>query len=130
MKPKTTKILYWTAIPIFSLLMLMDGIAGLMRVEGGKQSISHLGYPVYLLSIVGFAKVCGVIALIQTKYPILKEWAYAGFTISFIGAFASRAFVGDSVGLLIPPIVMLAIMFGTYFLWKRYSSSQQTNQFL
>ena len=120
MKPKTIKIIYWITTLLFSLLMLMDGMAGLMRVEGGKQGMIHLGYPMYILSIVGMAKVLGVIAIVQTKYQIVKEWAYAGFAITFIGACASRAFAGDGPGLLIPPLIMLAFMFLTYFLWKRY----------
>jgi hypothetical protein len=48
-----------------------------------------------------------------------KEWAYAGFAFNFIGAFASRAFVGDEIGLLIPPVVMLGVLFGAYYLWKK-----------
>jgi hypothetical protein len=120
MKPTTTKIIYWIVTMLFSLLMLMDGIAGLLRVEGGKQGMIHLGYPMYILSIVGMAKILGVIAIVQTKYQTIKEWAYAGFAFTFIGACASRAFAGDGAGLLIPPLIMLAFMFLTYFLWNRY----------
>lgn len=123
MKPKTIKIMYWTVTVLFALLMLMDGMAGIMRVEGGRQGMIHLGYPMFFLSIVGAAKVLGVIAIVQTAYSLIKEWAYAGFTITFIGAFASRAFVGDGIALLIPPIIMLAFMFLTYFLWKKYKTT-------
>jgi hypothetical protein len=122
MKPKTTKIIYWIATIVFAVLMLMDGTAGVLRVEAGKQGMIHLGYPMYILTIVGTAKILGAGAILQTKYTTIKEWAYAGFTINFIGAFASRAFAGDGTGLVTLPLIMLAIMFAIYFLWKKYET--------
>ena len=80
----------------------------------------HLGYPIYVMTIFGFAKILGAIALLQPKYRTTKEWAYAGFTINFIGAFASGFFVGDEIGLLIPPVVALGILLLSYYFWKRY----------
>lgn len=121
MKPRTIRILYWSTTLLFSSAMLMDGVAGVMREETGKEVMAHLGYPVYAMTIFGVAKILGAIALLQTRFRIIKEWAYAGFTINFIGAFASRAFVGDDVSLLIPPIVMLVVMLTTYFFWKKLS---------
>jgi len=41
--------------------------------------IKHLGYPVYLLTLLGIWKILGVVALLIPKFPLLKEWAYAGF---------------------------------------------------
>ncbi|RIV23705.1 DoxX family protein [Fibrisoma montanum] len=120
---KTIRIAYWSLTGLFALAMLMDGIAGTVQEETGQEVMRHLGYPMYLLTICGIAKILGVAALLQTRFQTIKEWAYAGFTINFIGAFASRAFVGDQAGLLIPPLVMLAVLFLTYFVWKRYSQS-------
>ena len=99
--------------------MLLDGIAGVLRFEAGIEAMEHLGYPVYILTIVGLAKIFGALAIFQTAFQTIKEWAYAGFTITFIGAFLSRAFVGDGIGLLIPPMVVLVFMFFTYYLWKK-----------
>ena len=120
MKPKTTKTLYWVVTILFSLFMLMDGIAGVMRVEEGKEIMKHLGYPMYLLSILGTAKILGSIAVVQGRFYTLKEWAYAGFTIHFIGASASRAFAGDSIVLIISPWIFLSVMLASYVLWKKF----------
>ena len=120
MSPKTTRILYWTITILFALAMLLDGIGGITRQEAGKEVMRHLGYPMYVLTIFGVAKLLGVLAIVQTKFYTIKEWAYAGFTFNFIGAFVSRAFVGDHASLLIPPTVMLIIMFASYFLWKKF----------
>jgi len=110
---------YWIATIIFALMMLMDGFGGVTQQEAGKEVLRHLGYPVYLLIIVGIAKLLGALAIVQQKFVAIKEWAFAGFAINFIGAFASRAFVGDGAGLLIPPLAALVIMFIPYILWKK-----------
>jgi uncharacterized membrane protein YphA (DoxX/SURF4 family) len=110
---------YWIATIIFALMMIADGFGGITQQEAGKEVLKHLGYPMYLLIIVGIAKLLGAVSILQNKFTVIKEWAYAGFAINFIGAFASRAFVGDGIPLLIPPIIALAIMFIPYILWKK-----------
>jgi uncharacterized membrane protein YphA (DoxX/SURF4 family) len=114
---------YWIATIIFALMMIMDGFGGITQQEAGKEVLKHLGYPMYLLIIVGIAKLLGAVSILQNKFTVIKEWAYAGFAINFIGAFASRAFVGDGIPLLIPPIIALAIMFIPYILWKKLRSN-------
>ena len=126
MKLKTIKTTYWTATIIFALLMLMDGIGGVTKQQAGQDVLKHLGYPMYLLVIAGTAKLLGVIAIVQTKYMTVKEWAYAGFAFNFICGFASRAFVGDSVIETIFPLIMLAILFIPYSLWKKYEPVKNT----
>ncbi|MGN7988317.1 DoxX family protein [Pedobacter sp. 22226] len=116
---KNLKTWYWIATIIFALMMIMDGFGGITQQEAGKEVLKHLGYPMYLLIIVGIAKLLGAISILQHKYTAIKEWAYAGFAINFIGAFASRAFVGDGISLLIPPVIALVIMFIPYTLWKK-----------
>ncbi|MBO9564855.1 MAG: DoxX family protein [Niastella sp.] len=125
MKPTTTKVLYWTLTIIFSLAMFLDGIGGVTQQEAGQEVMRHLGYPMYVLIIFGVAKLMGVIAIIQTKFLAIKEWAYAGFAFNFLGAFASRAFSGDSIGETIFPLIMLLIMFLPYLLWKKYQLVKQ-----
>lgn len=119
MEPKTTRTWYWVISIIFALFMLMDGIGGITRQQAGQDVLKHLGYPMYALTIFGVAKILGAIAILQTKFYTIKEWAYAGFAFNFIGAATSRAFAGDSFGLIIAPIVALAFMFVAYFLWKK-----------
>ncbi|NMN39618.1 DoxX family protein [Pedobacter sp. SG918] len=120
---KRLKTWYWIATIIFGLMMIMDGIGGITQQEAGKEVLKHLGYPMYLLIIVGIAKLLGAASILQNKFITLKEWAYAGFSINFIGAFASRAFVGDGMSLLIPPLIALVIMFIPYALWKKLASN-------
>jgi hypothetical protein len=122
MSPKTVKIIYWVVTILFSLAMLGDAYGGITKQQAGIDSLNHLGYPLYDLPMFGVAKILGVIALLQPKFKTIKEWAYAGFTITFISAFVSRAAVGDGIALLIPPVIMLAVMFVSYFFWKKYEA--------
>ena len=110
MKPRTEQIIYWIVTLFFALMMMLDGIAGVLRVESGKAALAQLGFPEYCLSIFGIAKIFGSIAILQTIFSSIKEWAYAGFTFMLIGAFASHVFVGSGIGFLVLPIILLAIM--------------------
>lgn len=76
--------------------------------------MATLGYPEYLMTILGVAKISGVIALLIPGLPLLKEWAYAGFTFDILGASASHAFVGDPVGEILIPLVLLTICIASY----------------
>jgi uncharacterized membrane protein YphA (DoxX/SURF4 family) len=119
MQPKALKLSYWIATVVFALLLVMDGIGGIMQAEAGKEALAHLGYPMYLMTIMGVAKVLAAVAILQTRFRTVKEWAFAGFVISCVGAFWSRATVGDGVDLLIWPVIFLAIMAVPYVLWKK-----------
>lgn len=112
-------IFYWIATGLFVVFLLMDGVAGLMHEKTGLDVMSHLGYPAYLMSILGAFKVAGGVAILQSRYKLAKEWAFAGYWISCIGAFLSRLFTGDNVGLLVLPLVFLVISIIPYMLWKK-----------
>ena len=116
MQPKSLRIAYWTAAIVFALLLVMDGVAGIVRAQAGVDALQHLGYPLYLLPTFGVAKVLAAIAILQTKFRTVKEWAFAGWAFICVGAFVSRVAVGDTVE-LIYPVVFLAIMAVPYF-WR------------
>jgi hypothetical protein len=105
-------------------MMFADGIAGALRVAGAKEALAYLGYPEYLSTIIGIAKILGAVAVLQNVFHAIKEWVYAGFTFIFIGAFGSHFFVGSGIGYLILPIIMLSIVFLSYFLWKKIESEK------
>lgn len=129
MKPTTIKVLYWTFTILFAILMIFDGIGGVTKQPAGVEVINHLGYPVYSMVIFGVAKLLGALAILQNKYKAIKEWAFAGFAFNFISAFASRTAVGDPVTETIFPLIMLAVLFVPYFLWKRYDQVQSSLTF-
>lgn len=109
-------IAYWLTTMLFCLAMTSGGALNLLRAEIQKESIQALGYPEYLMTILGVAKLLGVIALLMPGVPLLKEWAYAGFTFDLLGAAASHAFVGDPAIEVLLPLIILSIAAASYWL--------------
>lgn len=101
--------MYWIATVWLSLGMLSTGIVQLIKMEEEVESIGDLGYPTYLLTILGAWKILGVIALLIPKYPLLKEWAYAGFFFVMTGAIISHVAVGDEATTLLGPTLLLIL---------------------
>ncbi len=119
MSTKHSRIIYWSITGLLCLFFLPDGISGIAQVPAGQDSMRQLGYPLYLLTIIGVAKVLAVLALLQPRYPRLKEWAYAGLVINVIGAALSWGFVGGPVFNVVLPLIFLALILTSYFLWKK-----------
>ena len=118
MAPKSLRIAYWTATSVFALMLVADGLAGITRAEAGVEALTHLGYPLFLLPTFGVAKLLAAVAIVQPRFRTVKEWAFAGWAFTCIGAFVSRAAVGDTAELIYSP-VFLAIAAVPYWLWLR-----------
>lgn len=121
---KRNKIIYWIATGWLCLGMLSTGIIQLIRIEEDVEKISQLGYPVYILSIIGTWKVLGVLAVLWPGMGLLKEWAYAGFFFVMSGALASHLFVGDDPKELFGPILLLIL---TVISWYFRPASRKTS---
>jgi len=109
---KTNKITYWIATIWLALGMVSTAAVQLLKMktgQGGVDSINHLGYPVYLLTILGVWKVLGVVAVLIPKFPLLKEWAYAGFFFAMTGAIFSHIAMSDSIKEIFPSLLLLML---------------------
>lgn len=108
---KRNKIIYWIATLWLALGMLSTGIGQLFNLkgQGGADMMAHLGYPLYLLTILGVWKMLGVIAVLIPKFPLLKEWTYAGFFFAMSGAAFSHIAIGDPVVELFPSLLLLIL---------------------
>lgn len=106
---KTNKIIYWTATILLSLGMFSGGIAQLVKVQQNVDGIAHLGYPIYLMYILGVWKILGVIAILIPKFKLLKEWAYAGFFFAMTGALISHISVGDTFSQFLAPLIFVIL---------------------
>jgi len=112
---KRDKIIYWIATVWLSLGMLSTGIVQLLQLEENIQSMELLGYPMYLLSILGVWKILGVISILIPKSPLLKEWAYAGFFFVMSGAIISHLAVGDETVTLFGPTLLLGLTVTSWY---------------
>jgi len=113
---KRDKIIYWIATIWLSLGMLSTGMVQLLRMKAegavappGVDGITRLGYPIYFLTILGAWKILGVIAILIPKFPLLKEWAYAGFFFIMSGAIFSHIGSGNPMSEIFPSLLLLAL---------------------
>ncbi|MEO6845014.1 MAG: DoxX family protein [Ginsengibacter sp.] len=109
---KRNKTIYWIATIWLALGMTATGAVQLLKGktgQGGMDMITHLGYPTYLLTILGIWKISGVIAVLIPKFALLKEWAYAGFFFVMTGAMFSHIASGDSVNEIWPSVLLLIL---------------------
>ena len=112
---KRDKIIYWVATVWLSLGMLSTGIIQLIKMDEEVQSMITLGYPQYLLSILGVWKILGVLAMLIPKFPLLKEWAYAGFFFTMSGAILSHLIVGDEMVKSLGPVLLVALTITSWY---------------
>ena len=106
---KRNKIIYWIATIWLALGMLSTGTVQLFKLKADVDQITHLGYPIYLLTILGIWKILGVVALLIPKFPLLKEWAYAGFFFAMSGAVFSHLANGDGAKEFFGPTLLLIL---------------------
>lgn len=113
---RTNKIIYWVATIWLALGMVSTGIVQLLKMEEEINTIKQLGYPVYLLSILGIAKLLGVAAILLPKLPTIKEWAYAGFFFAMAGAIISHLVSGHwGIELFGPSLLLLLTILSWHF---------------
>lgn len=106
---KRNRIIYWVATAWLALGMLSTGIVQLMKIDEEVTMMDRLGYPAYFLTIIGVWKILGVIAILIPKFPLVKEWTYAGFIFAMSGAIFSHFAVGDEAKEFFGPALLLVL---------------------
>lgn len=106
---KRNKIIYWIATIWLALGMVSTGLVQVLKVKDEVDLMTHLGYPLYFLTILGIWKLLGAVAVLMPKFPLLKEWAYAGFFFSMSGAVFSHMACGDAGKEFFGPILLIAL---------------------
>jgi uncharacterized membrane protein YphA (DoxX/SURF4 family) len=94
-QPRGKMIAYWSVTWLLAAAVMLSGIGQLMQYGGNIELVKNLGYPLYVLTILGIWKVLGAIALVVPGFPRLKEWAHAGLFFLMTGAALSHAFAND-----------------------------------
>lgn len=90
MSNKTTKIVYWSATGLLTVIVLMYVGNSIFNHEMFSKRFVSLGYPNYLIYPLTITKILGLVAIWSNKSKTLKEWAYAGFCFVFILAFVAE----------------------------------------
>lgn len=126
---KRDKIIYWIATLWLALGMTSTGVVQLLKVEAegavappGVYGIRYLGYPVYFLTLLGVWKILGVVAILAPRFPLVKEWAYAGFFFIMSGAIFSHIAMDDPLVELLPSLLLLTL---TVVSWRFRPASRR-----
>ena len=109
-------VIYWIATVLMSVGMFGSGIAQIIRAKQMVDIINHVGYPLYVLTLLGVWKILGVITILLPGFKLMKEWAYAGFFFLMSGALFSHLALGDSGKAIIGPFMQIIfIVLSWYF---------------
>lgn len=106
---KRNKIIYWISTIWLALGMTSTGIVQLLKVKEEVDMMTHLGYPIYFLSILGVWKILGVVAVLVPGFSLVKEWAYAGFFFAMSGAVFSHIVRGGEAKDFFGPVLLLIL---------------------
>ncbi|MEZ4951630.1 MAG: DoxX family protein [Saprospiraceae bacterium] len=106
---KRNKIIYWIATIWLSLGMVSTGIVQILRLPEETQFVIDLGFPIYILPLLGVWKILGVLVILIPGYLLLKEWAYAGFFFTMTGALYAHIYSGSSLNEIFPAILLLVL---------------------
>ena len=101
---------YWAATGIAGIAFIVPGILNLIHFPHIAQDMAQLGYPAYIMNILGLWKIAGALAILSPGFPRLKEWAYAGMIFDLTGAAASRAFSGSEPMLMMVPLCIALVV--------------------
>lgn len=110
------QILYWTFTALLASWLLAGGIFDISHAPAAIAILNTLGYPGYLASILGVAKLLAVLTLLYPRAHLLREWAYAGVTFDGLGAFISHVATKHSPGATAAPLIMLTFAAVSYAL--------------
>jgi len=118
----------WIVTGMMAALMLLSAVPDVLRIPDALAVFRHLGYPPYLLSFLGTAKILGVAAVLAPGVRRLKEWAFAGLTFDLTGALYSHLSVGDPASAWTPAAIGLLLMAASYVAYRTRPSRADTSR--
>jgi hypothetical protein len=123
---KRTKILYWVFTIIAAGLMLTTVIPNIMVTDEWVEIMhKQMGYPIYFIPFIGWAKLLGVIGILVPGFPRLKEWAYAGLFFDLIGVTYSSLALGTPIVQCLPMLMFILPLALSYIFYHKLQKSAQ-----
>jgi hypothetical protein len=113
---KSKQIWYWIITGLLSFFIFVGGLSQALLLKGVIEGFKPLGYPLYFVSLIGIWKMLGAIAILVPKFPLLKEWAYAGIFFLLTGAVISHIASNDIKPQIIAPIVLIIFTVLSWYL--------------
>ena len=109
-------IAYWVTTVLVAAESVLGGVWDILQLPYVRADIASLGYPAYLLVIIGVWKLLGAVAVLVPGFPRLKAWAYAGMVFNYTGAIASHLAVGHGAESVAYPIIITGLVVASWAL--------------
>lgn len=121
MQPKTINILYWVITVLFAGLMIFSSIGGIGPNEQTVEIFHRsLGYPIYFIRFISWAKILGAVTLLIPGFRSIKEWAYAGLFFDLTAAVYSSVATSGKFHLQMLGMLMWIVPgVLSYYFWKK-----------
>ena len=115
--------------------MVITGLVAFIWVYFGRLYLIHdpsewrianqqLGYPLYIIPLIGVTHILGGVGLLIPNVPRLTEWVYAGIAIDLLLAFYSQLNRGGSTWDTFDPILVMAFVLASYGLRRCMRASK------
>jgi uncharacterized membrane protein YphA (DoxX/SURF4 family) len=110
---------YWIATLVVAFIFVSSGICYVIGLPDVVAGVLHLGYPRYFVTLLGFWKVLGGVAVLLPGFPRLKEWAYAGMIFDLTGAAFSSTAIGNAWWHILAPLSVALVVAASWALRPR-----------
>ena len=114
---KTNKIIFGISLSFFAVAIIGAVLNSILNYDTVVLTFKALGYPVYLIHLLGTAQIIGLVLLVLNKDKLLLEWVYAGFFMNFI--LGCIAHLATNSGNGASAVVCLVILLVTYVQAKK-----------
>ena len=125
MTSKTTKILYWVFTILFAGLMAFSAVGGLQPSEEAIKFLHDgMGYPVYFIQFISYAKLLGAVTILVPGFKRIKEWAYAGLFFDLAGAiYSGFASAGKFDPMMLTMLIWIVPGILSYYFWNKKNNA-------
>lgn len=125
MTSKTTNILYWVFTILFAGLMAFSAVGGLQPSEEAIKFLHDgMGYPVYFIQFISYAKLLGAVTILVPGFKRIKEWAYAGLFFDLAGAiYSGFASAGKFDPMMLTMLIWIVPGILSYYFWNKKNNA-------
>ena len=115
MAGRATQLVGMVTTVLVALMWMYFGRLYLVHDPGEWRTANQqLGYPLYIIPLIGVTHIIGGVGLLIPDVPRLAEWIYAGLSIDLLLAFYSQLNRGGNTWDKFDPILVMAFVFASY----------------
>jgi hypothetical protein len=120
---KRNKIIYLVATIMISLFMLFGASMYFVNYDLTAAKFQELGFPIFMVYPLAIAKLLGLVAIWSDKSEVLRDFAYAGYTFTFL--MAAGAHLNANDGGAPAPLIALTLLMISYVFGRKMRMEAQ-----